>query len=260
MKRFNTLLLTALLAASFSALSHEGADHKKNGPVHKEQTEWGIAADGKAVQRTVTITMDDTMRFKPDAIEVRQGDVVKLVIQNKGSMLHEMVMGTKAELEEHAAQMLKFPNMEHDEPYMVHVKPGTKGEIIWSFNRAGDFDFACLIAGHYQAGMVGKIKVVGDAKLSNPNPNPAMPVAAATPAAPSSQDMSEAEVRKIDKENKKITLRHGPLKSLNMPPMTMVFQVRDPAALDAVKVGDKIRFNATNEAGKLTAGELQVVK
>lgn len=258
MKRFNTILLTAVLSLTFSAQAHEGTDHKKSGPVHKEQKEWGIAADAKAVKRTIAISMDDNMRFSPDNFEVKQGEVVKLVIQNKGNMLHEMVIGTKAELEEHAAQMLKFPNMEHDAPYMVHVKPGTKGEIIWSFNRAGDFDFACLIAGHYQAGMVGKIKVVGDAKSSNPSP--VLPVAVATPAAPSTQEMSEGEVRKIDKENKKITLRHGVLKNLDMPPMTMVFQVRDPAVLDAVKVGDKIRFNATSEAGKLTAGELQVVK
>ena len=48
--------------------------------------------------------------------------------------------------------MVKFPNMEHDEPYMAHVAPGKTGEIVWTFNRAGDFDFACLIAGHYQAG------------------------------------------------------------------------------------------------------------
>jgi uncharacterized cupredoxin-like copper-binding protein len=55
--------------------------------------------------------------------------------------------------------MIKFPTMEHDEPYMAHVAPGKTGEIIWTFNRAGQFEFACLIAGHYQAGMVGKIMV-----------------------------------------------------------------------------------------------------
>lgn len=55
--------------------------------------------------------------------------------------------------------MLKFPTMEHDEPYMAHVGAGKTGEIIWTFNRAGEFDFACLIPGHYQAGMVGKLKV-----------------------------------------------------------------------------------------------------
>jgi uncharacterized cupredoxin-like copper-binding protein len=55
--------------------------------------------------------------------------------------------------------MLKNPNMEHDEPYMAHVSPGKTGEIIWKFNRKGNFDFACLMAGHYQAGMIGKIEV-----------------------------------------------------------------------------------------------------
>jgi uncharacterized cupredoxin-like copper-binding protein len=69
------------------------------------------------------------------------------------------VLGTREELDAHAALMVKFPGIEHDEPYMAHVPPGKTGEIIWTFNRAGDFDFACLIAGHYQAGMVGKVKV-----------------------------------------------------------------------------------------------------
>ena len=73
--------------------------------------------------------------------------------------MHEFVIGDKKDLDEHAALMVKFPNMEHDEPYMAHVAPGKAGQIIWNFNRAGEFDFACLIAGHYQAGMVGKIKV-----------------------------------------------------------------------------------------------------
>jgi uncharacterized cupredoxin-like copper-binding protein len=70
-----------------------------------------------------------------------------------------MVIGTKKVLDEHAKMMEKFPNMEHDEPYMAHVAPGKTGEIIWTFNRAGEFDFACLIAGHYSAGMKGVIRV-----------------------------------------------------------------------------------------------------
>jgi uncharacterized cupredoxin-like copper-binding protein len=72
-------------------------------------------------------------------------------MKNEGKLLHELVIGTKPVLEEHAALMVKFPNMEHDEPYMAHVPAGKTGEIIWTFNRAGDFDFACLIAGHYSA-------------------------------------------------------------------------------------------------------------
>jgi uncharacterized cupredoxin-like copper-binding protein len=69
------------------------------------------------------------------------------------------VIGTERELKEHAALMQKFPKMEHDEPYMAHVAPGRTGEIVWLFNRAGEFEFACLIPGHFEAGMVGKIKV-----------------------------------------------------------------------------------------------------
>ncbi len=60
---------------------------------------------------------------------------------------------------ENAALMVKFPDMQHDEPYMAHVPPGQTGEIVWTFNRAGTFGFACLIAGHYQAGMVGQVVV-----------------------------------------------------------------------------------------------------
>lgn len=55
--------------------------------------------------------------------------------------------------------MVKFPDMQHDEPSMAHVPPGQSGEFIWSFNRPGEFNFAWLIAGHYQAGMTGQIVV-----------------------------------------------------------------------------------------------------
>ena len=155
--------LTALSLLSSPVSAHTAAPHaKKAGPVLKEQKPWGIAGDAKAARRTVEFTMTDNMRFLPDRLEVRQGETVRIVVKNAGKLLHEFVLGTKAELDKHAALMLKFPNMEHDEPYMTHVAPGKTGEIVWTFNRAGDFDFACLIAGHYQAGMVGKVKVSAD--------------------------------------------------------------------------------------------------
>jgi uncharacterized cupredoxin-like copper-binding protein len=158
--------LTALLAAAFIAsagtfaFAHGDEAHaKKAGPVKKEQKEWGIAGDAKAVQRTITVGMSDNMRFTPGNLDVKQGETIRFVIKNTGQVMHEMVIGTKKENDEHAALMVKFPGMEHDAPYMAHVAPGKTGEIIWTFNKPGNFDFACLIAGHYQAGMVGKIKV-----------------------------------------------------------------------------------------------------
>jgi uncharacterized cupredoxin-like copper-binding protein len=99
------------------------------------------------------------MRFSPGKMEVKLGETIRLTIKNSGQVMHEFVIGTRKELDEHAALMVKFPKMEHDEPYMAHVAPGKTGEIVWHFNRAGTFDFACLIAGHYQAGMTGTIIV-----------------------------------------------------------------------------------------------------
>jgi Cu/Ag efflux protein CusF len=71
---------------------------------------------------------------------------------------------------------------------------------------------------------------------------------------------TEGEVRKIDKDAGKVTLKHGEIKSLDMPPMTMVFAVKDRAMLDKLQVGDKVRFKAANEAGRYTVTEIQVVR
>jgi len=166
MKRFTrctviSAVFSGLLAFNMVVQAHGDAGHaKKQSAATLEQKDWGIAADAKAARRTIQVKMSDAMRFSPDLIEVKQGETVRFVIKNDGKMLHEFVLGTKKELDEHAALMLKFPNMAHEEPYMAHVPAGKTGEIVWTFNRAGDFDFACLIAGHYQAGMVGKIKVI----------------------------------------------------------------------------------------------------
>jgi uncharacterized cupredoxin-like copper-binding protein len=151
-------LMLLVPAASFSH-GDTAQGSKKAGVAKKEQKPWGIAGDRSAAKRTIEVKMLDTMRFEPDTIQVRPGETVRFVVTNRGQLLHEMVIGTRQVLDEHAALMARFPNMEHDEPYMTHVLPGKTGEIVWRFNRPGEYDFACLIAGHYQAGMIGKVKV-----------------------------------------------------------------------------------------------------
>jgi uncharacterized cupredoxin-like copper-binding protein len=151
-------LLVAWWPAQVSA--HASGEHAASAAaVRHEQKAWGIAGDIRSAHRRVEVSMGDDMRFRPELIEVRQGETLRIVIRNAGRVMHEFVIGTKPELDAHAELMRRFPNMEHDEPYMAHVPPGRTGEIVWTFNRAGDFDFACLIAGHYQAGMVGRIRV-----------------------------------------------------------------------------------------------------
>lgn len=161
MNTIKLIAACALLAGGNASFSHENMPHTaRNAPVVKEQKAWGIAGDTQAVARTITLRMTDDMRFTPRHIEVREGETVRLRAENKGQVLHEIVIGTKPELDAHAEMMAKHPGMEHDEPYMAHVGAGKKGDIVWQFNRAGQFDFACLIAGHYQAGMTGTITVL----------------------------------------------------------------------------------------------------
>jgi Cu/Ag efflux protein CusF len=74
------------------------------------------------------------------------------------------------------------------------------------------------------------------------------------------QAMADGEVRKVDKDNKKITLKHGEIKDLDMPAMTMVFQVAEPSMLDKVKAGDKVQFRATKDGGKYTVTLIQPAK
>jgi Cu/Ag efflux protein CusF len=73
-------------------------------------------------------------------------------------------------------------------------------------------------------------------------------------------DMSQGEVRKVDKENKKITLKHAEIKNLEMPGMTMVFQVKDAALLDTVKPGDKVQFKAEKAGGALVITDIQIAR
>ena len=155
-----SIYLIIALTISHSSFAH-GDQHKTlmNQQMTTQQEDWGIGGNKPEVNRTIAIAMSDEMKFKPAKIDIKLNETIRFVIKNNGKLMHEMVIGTKPILDKHAEMMLKHPNMEHDEPYMAHVSPGKSSEIIWKFNRPGSFDFACLIAGHYQAGMVGKIEV-----------------------------------------------------------------------------------------------------
>jgi len=124
-----------------------------------EQKEWGIGGHSNSIKRIVEIRMTDNMRFSPEFVEVKQGETIRFVHTNDGKVMHEFVLGTKKVLGLHSALMRKFPNMEHDEPYMTHVGAGKKEETVWNFNKVGEFYFGCLLPGHYEAGMLGTINV-----------------------------------------------------------------------------------------------------
>jgi uncharacterized cupredoxin-like copper-binding protein len=151
-------LLACTLFVS-NAWAHSPTSNHGSTPISLEQYDWGIGGVAKKVDRTITISMTDNMRFTPEIINVKLNETVKFVVINNGKVLHEFVIGTPAELINHTKMMEKFPGMEHDSPYMAHVNSGKSGEVIWNFNRAGQFEFACLLPGHFLAGMKGTIVV-----------------------------------------------------------------------------------------------------
>lgn len=252
-RQFLLALPCALLSLSAMAAGNHAGGHGADA-IGKP----GVASK---VTRTVIVDMKDDMRFHSSNFNVKQGETIRFVAKNSGKVQHEMVLGTQKDLQEHYEVMKKNPEMEHAEANMVSVAPGKSGEIIWQFTKAGKVDFACLQPGHYDAGMKGLVNVAGSTSSAQAA-SPAIVTVATVDAGKNSAmvaptDMADGEVRKVDMDAKKITIKHGEIKNLDMPGMTMVFQVRDPALLGKVKAGDKIRFTAEKAGGAIVVTGIQ---
>ena len=122
----------------------------------------GEPGNPKKPFRVVQITMHEgngTMGFSPAALEVKRGEQIKFVISNGGALAHEFILANEKDNLKHAELMKKYPDMEHDDPNGKTVQPNAKNEILWRFSKPGTFEYACLIPGHREAGMIGKITV-----------------------------------------------------------------------------------------------------
>ena len=147
--------------------AHDKQDHSKMAPSdsehsmrnHHDSSSIGELGNAAQPSRTVNIEMNDQMRFTPAEIQVGPGETIRLVLKNTGATKHEFVLGTLEELKEHAGMMKKFPEMEHDEPQMLSLAPGVTTELLWRFPKEGVVHFACLLPGHMEAGMVGKVVI-----------------------------------------------------------------------------------------------------
>ncbi len=151
-------LVLALALPTTAAIAGPGAA----GHGHGDETAYGKPGDPKKSARLVQVVMserDGKMSFIPDRIEVRRGEQIKLALRNNGELDHELVLATLEENLKHAIEMQKNPDMEHDDPNAKRLMPKKTGEIVWQFTKAGEFDFSCLIPGHREAGMTGKIIV-----------------------------------------------------------------------------------------------------
>lgn len=158
----NPVIVTALLLAAAPA----GA---------QEEKPFGRAADPGRAERTVRIEMSDQMRFTPALVEAKRGEILRFVVLNQGAVMHEMVLGTMDDLKRHAEVMKKMHANSHQGhhggghhgggehghggPGMVHLAPGKSSQFGWEFTKAGEFYYGCLIPGHFDAGMIGKVVV-----------------------------------------------------------------------------------------------------
>lgn len=155
------IALLCIGAASGSVLA--GGNH----PGAHADAAIGVPGVAAKVTRTIAVNMTDDMRFTPARITVRRGETIRFKVTNAGKIKHELVLGTRKDLEEHYEAMKKFPEMEHDEENMITLAPAKSGEIVWRFTKSGKVDFACLQPGHYEAGMKGQVIVAANKGQGN---------------------------------------------------------------------------------------------
>lgn len=173
-----------MLAAFSTAPAWAGQGHSGGHGGH-HMADHGAPGKASQADRTVQVTMYDSY-YEPEAIEVKAGETVRFVVQNKGSLVHEFNLGTPQMHAAHQDEMMMMvehgvltadqinekaaAQMQesmghgmHDDPNSVLLEPGRTGEIVWTFPEGGEvnLEFACNVPGHYDAGMVGDFKMQG---------------------------------------------------------------------------------------------------
>ena len=170
--------LVVAVVLSMSATAFAGGGHDDE---HGDGHGGSIGEPGKASEagRTITVEMYDNY-YEPEAIEVKPGETVRFVVENKGNLVHEFNVGSPAMHEAHQKEMMMMvehgviqggklnhemmemdmgdgKSMKHDDPNSVLLEPGQSKEVVWKFSEQGNIEFACNVPGHYQSGMYGEV-------------------------------------------------------------------------------------------------------
>lgn len=164
LKLLKAALLTAAAAwlVSIAPVAIAGPGQPGHSHSHGEYSA-GQPGDPKKPARIVLVTMRETddgkMIYVPDRVDVKRGEQIRFIVTNAGAIPHEFTLASVEDNLKHAEEMKKNPEMEHDDPNSKTVQPKKKAEIVWRFSKAGTFEFACLIPGHREAGMIGTVGV-----------------------------------------------------------------------------------------------------
>lgn len=150
--------------ANYSNQTHSNQDmghgaHSGHTPGMSHGTKVGREGRPQDVKQTIQIDMHDQNKFTPNRVEVKAGETVRFFIRNMGQNKHEFVIGNQQELHTHAQMMKQDPNMAHNDPNMISLKPRQRGGVVWHFDKPGTYYFGCLQPGHFDEGMIGTIEV-----------------------------------------------------------------------------------------------------
>ena len=160
MKYFLTIAFFAISSVAIASGSHSGGhghdqpQSSGHGGGGHAQSAVGMPAKPEQATKTIEVELLDTMRFKfSEEVKIKDGDIVKFVVTNKGRLPHEFSIGNQEEQDTHRQMMRNMPNMHHEDGNTVSLKPGETRILTWHFKGNDDVVFACNIPGHYEAGM-----------------------------------------------------------------------------------------------------------
>lgn len=170
---FTTTSLAAVFALSMAASPAFAAG--SHGHSHDDGPNTGMPGMAANVTRTIAVEMGDNF-YTPKSIDVKKGETIRFKVKNAGELVHEFNIGTKATHKGHLKEMMAMMDsgvleadrinhakmgagmMQHNDPNSTLLEPGKSGEVIWTFTNDANLEFACNVPGHYEAGMMGKIR------------------------------------------------------------------------------------------------------
>jgi uncharacterized cupredoxin-like copper-binding protein len=158
-----------VILASFSVLWAISAQAAPGAPGHTHGAHGGAAHGSTAtdggrgnpaeVSRTIRVDAKD-IGFMMKQIQVKAGETIRFVVTNKGQIPHEFAIASAKEHEEHSAMMAQMPDMVHEEPNVISLKPGETKELVWRFGSDTGIEFSCNLPGHREQGMKGAFRLV----------------------------------------------------------------------------------------------------
>lgn len=183
MKKLPKVIATTILSTTFalgSTLAWAAGTHSNDGNGQGVQSNIGVAGKSTDVTRTIEIKMGDNF-YEPESITVKKGETVRFKIKNDGEFVHEFNIGTSEMHAAHQKEMMTMmehgvleadkinhdmmkmdmgggKTMEHNDPNSILLEPGKSGEVVWKFTEASKIEFACNVPGHYDAGMMGRVR------------------------------------------------------------------------------------------------------